>query len=133
MKYPATGSGDVVGADQFRSTSWDTETPVPESATFAGLLVEDVLVIVTCPVAALAAVGLNVTLSVAVWPGFSVMGSAEEENVKLVPLTEIADIVTAAVPLEVSITDCVAVEFTFTLPNAMLLELTVSVETPTFN
>jgi hypothetical protein len=49
------------------------------------------------------------------------------ETVKPVPSTVAALTVTDAVPVEVRVTDCVAGEFKFTSPNAMLVALMVNV------
>ena len=46
--------------------------------------------------------------------------------VKAAPLIEAELTVTAEVPVEVSVTDCVAGEFTVTLPKLKLIVLTVS-------
>jgi len=56
-----------------------------------------------------AAVGLNSTLRVAVWVGFSVRGKVAPETEKPVPLTLAAVTVTGAVPVEDRIIDWVAV------------------------
>jgi len=66
MLYPTTGSGELVGAFQLRSTECATAVPVPLNATTAGLPLVALLVIVSCPVTAPAAVGRNCTCSVAV-------------------------------------------------------------------
>ena len=86
---------------------------------------------VSCPVTAPATVGSNCTLSVAVWFGFNVIGKVTPETVKPLPLTAAALTVTAAVPVEDRITDCVAGVLRFTFPNATLVALMLSVATPT--
>jgi len=59
-----------------------------------------------------------------------VIGKGPPETVKPVPLTAAALTVTAAVPVEDRISDCVAGVFKVTLPKATLAELMVSVGTP---
>jgi hypothetical protein len=61
------------------------------------------------------------------WPGFKVTGNElPDDIVKPVPLSVAELIVTAAVPVEVKVTDRVDVEPVATLPNATLLALTLS-------
>ena len=52
------------------------------------------------------------------------------ETVKPLPVTAAALTVTAAVPVEVRITDCVVGVLRFTFPNATLVALMLSVGTP---
>ncbi len=63
-------------------------------------------------------------VSVAVCPGLSVIGKAAPENEKPAPEIVAELTVTAALPVDESVTDCVETEFTATLPNARLLALT---------
>lgn len=56
--------------------------------------------------------------------GDKVSGRVTPETVKPAPLAVTALTVTADVPLEVRVTDCVAEALTFTLPKARLLLLT---------
>jgi hypothetical protein len=56
-----------------------------------------------------------------------VTGNEPPEIVKPVPLAAAALTVTAAVPVEDRVTDCVAAVFKFTFPNAMLVAFTLSV------
>jgi hypothetical protein len=65
--------------------------------------------------------------------GFSVNGKLAPETEKPVPATVAALIVTAPVPEEDSVTDCVVAVLTLTLPNGRLDGLTLSVGTPAFN
>lgn len=58
--------------------------------------------------------------------GFNVIGNVVPPAVKPVPAIESALIVRAEFPVEESVSVCVAAEFTFTLPNEMPVELTVS-------
>lgn len=99
--------------------------PVPLNATTAEPLVE-LLLIVSCPVTAPAAVGRNCTCSVAVCWGFSVSGKPPPTVVKPAPLIEAALMVTGDVPDEASVTDCVVEVFTVTLPKLRLVVLTVN-------
>lgn len=87
------------------------------------------LLIVNCPETAPEAVGSNCTFNVAVFPGDNVNGNVAPESVKPLPLTEAELTVTAAVPVEVNVTDCVAGEFTATLPKEMLVAFALSVAT----
>ena len=96
-------------------------------------LVDELLVTTSCPAAEPVVVGLNVSVTLSVWPGFRVAGRLTAEDEKPVPLTENPDTVTAAVPLEVSVTVCVVEPLTTTAPNAMLLALMVSAGVAAFN
>jgi len=100
--------------------------PVPLRATIAVLPLVELLVIVSCPVTAPAEVGKNCIWSVAVWDGFKVSGKLPPTMVKAAPLIEAELTVTAEVPVEVRVIDCVAVELTETLPKLRLEVLTVS-------
>jgi hypothetical protein len=66
MLYPATGSAELVGGLQVRSTECATDVPVPLNATTAEPPLVELLLIVNCPVTAPAAVGRNCTCSVAI-------------------------------------------------------------------
>jgi hypothetical protein len=63
----------------------------------------------------------------------SVIGKVPDASAKPVPLTVAPLIVTAAVPVEFSVTVCVIGVLTPTLPKAKLAELAVNVGTGTFN
>ena len=95
--------------------------------------VEELLVTVSEPLTSPSklAIGLNSTLRVAVWVGFSVRGKVAPETENPVPLTLAALIVTGAVPVEDRVIDWVAGEFTRTSPKEMLVALMLSVGTPT--
>ena len=80
-----------------------------------------------------AVVGSNCTLSVAVWPGFNVVGKVAPDMAKPLPVSVAALIVTGAVPVDDKVTDCAAAWFTTTLPNARLVTLTLSLGTAAFN
>jgi hypothetical protein len=104
--------------------------PVPPRLRIAVGFVDEVLTTVSVPVAAPATVGSNCTLIVTVWFGLNVIGKVPPEIVNPLPLTVTELTVTAAVPVEDRITDCVAAEFRFTSPKAMLVALMLSVGTP---
>ena len=57
-------------------------------------------------------------------------GNVAPEMLKPVPVTEAALIVTAVVPVEVNVTDCVAGVFRFTDPKAMVVAFTLKVAVP---
>lgn len=63
----------------------------------------------------------------AVCPGLSVRGVLIPVAVKSDPATEMEEIVTGAVPVEDSVTDWAAVWPAFTLPNAIVVALTLRV------
>ena len=104
-----------------------TAVPVPLSGITVVGLVEELLVIVSCPVAAPAVGGSNTTLKVAVWSGFNVIGNALPDIEKPAPVTAAPFMVTGAVPVEVRVTACgAAAVFTTTLPNDKLAALILS-------
>ena len=100
--------------------------PVPLSATTAVLPVVELLLMVTCPVAAPGVVGLNWICSVTDWVGFNVIGRLPATMVKAAPLIDAELTVTGEAPVDVSVTDCVVGEFTVTLPKLKLAVLAVS-------
>jgi hypothetical protein len=100
--------------------------PVPLNWTTVVAPLEELLLIVNCPVVCPAAVGSNSTFKVTDWFGFSVTGRVAPESLKLAPLKVAVLIVRGAVPDEVKVNGSVAVEFTATLPNESELALTVS-------
>jgi hypothetical protein len=81
------------------------------------------LLIVTVPVLAPAVVGSKLIVRVAVWPGFKVTGKLIPESAKPVPVTEALEIVTAAVPEDVSVTVFAMVVLSASVPNATLVAL----------
>ncbi len=105
-----------------------TGAPVPLRLTTAVLLLTESLRIVNFPDAAPAVVGSNCTFNSNDWPGFNRSGNVPPDSVKPVPLKVAELIVTAAVPVEANVTDCVDAEPTVKLPNARLAVLTVSVD-----
>ena len=110
-----------------------TGTPVPLRLIAAEPLVDELLAKVSIPLAAPAAVGSNCTVSVAVWFMFSVSGKLAPETEKPVPVRVAELMVTAAVPVEDSVIDCVVAAFTATLPKFRLEELMLSVGTAAFS
>jgi hypothetical protein len=70
---------------------------------------------------------------VTAWLGFKVTGKLPPETEKPAPLIVAALTVTAAVPLEVSVTDFETVEFTATLPKDMLVVLTLNMGVAAFS
>ena len=106
-----------------------TVVPVPLRLTAAVGFVDELLVMVSCPVAEPAAVGLNCTVSATDWPALRVTGNVAPDTRKPVPLTVAALIVTGAVPVEVRVTEFVAAVLRDTFPNDSELVLTVNVGT----
>jgi hypothetical protein len=100
--------------------------PVPVRLITAVALVDELLWIVTCPVAAPVVVGSNCTCSVTDWVGFKVTGNVAPDIVKPVPVSAPELMVTGAVPVEVNVTGSVFGVFNVTLPNVRLDALTVS-------
>ena len=94
---------------------------------------DELLPIVRIPVNELTWDASNCRFSVVCCPGLRVTGVMMPESVKRDPATEIDEIVTAPVPVDVSVTDCLAVCPTITLPKLMLVELALSVGVPAFN
>src|SRR5271170_3707664 len=126
MLYPATGSGELAGASQLRSTSWATAVPVPLSAITAVFPVVELLLIVICPVSAPAVVGSNCSCSLRVCVGFSVTGKLPPTIVKPAPVIAAELTVTGVVPDDVSVNDCVVAVFTVILPKLKLPALIVN-------
>ena len=87
---------------------------------------DELLLIVICPVAATAVVGLNCTCSVTACVGFSVTGKLPPTIVKPAPEIEAEFTVTGDVPVDVSVNGCVVAVFTVTLPKLRLAALTVN-------
>jgi len=76
--------------------------------------------------AAPADVGRNCTCSVIDCVGFSVTGTLPPTIVKPAPVMAAELTVTGAVPVEVSVNDCVVAVFTVTLPKLKVPALTVN-------
>lgn len=95
--------------------------PVPLKGTVTVGFVVELLLTANCPVAAPTADGSNVSVNVSDCPGFSVAGRLAGDIEKPLPVAVAEFTVTAAVPLEVSVTVCVVELFTTTAPNEMLV------------
>ncbi len=95
--------------------------------------VDELVEIVSCPVALPTTVGLNVSVTFNDWPGFSVVGRLAEELENPVPVTPMELIVTEAVPVDVSVTVCVVELFTTMLPKEMLLALALNTGVAAFS
>jgi hypothetical protein len=100
--------------------------PVPLKGTAAVLPVDELLLIVSCPLALPVAMGANCTCKVTDWVGLSVAGKLPPTIVKLAPLIPTELTVTGEVPVDVSVNDCVVAEFTVTLPKLRLAALTAN-------
>jgi hypothetical protein len=101
-----------------------TGTPVPLRLT--AFEDEESLPIVSCPATAPAIEGSNCTVSWVEEPGLKVMGSVGGVTVKPVPETVTELMVTAAAPVEFTVTVCVTGVLTFTLPKVRPVALRVS-------
>jgi hypothetical protein len=108
-------------------------TPVPFKLTVAVPPEAALLDIVSVPVAAPEAVGSNCTCRLAVWFGVNVTGNVAPETLKPVPVIVAELMVSVALPLEVSVTDCDADVFRFWFPKDKLLALRVSAGVVAFN
>jgi hypothetical protein len=77
---------------------------------------------------------LNCTLSVAVCPGFNVIGNIVPDTLKPLPVSAAALIVTASLPVEVNVTNCVAAVFSATpWLKSTVVGLRLSVRTAAFS
>jgi hypothetical protein len=103
-------------------------TPVPLTGMESGDPLA-LLVTVTVPVALPAAVGRNTTLRVAAAEGFKVTGVVIPFTEKPVPVTEMLEIFTAAVPVFVKTTCLVELEPVATFPK--LTEVGLACNCPT--
>lgn len=99
---------------------------VPLSETIAVPPVDELLLIVSCPLAVPVDAGLNCTCSVIDWVGFSVTGKVPLTTVKPAPVIAAEFTVTGLVPAEVNVSDRVVDVFTVTLPKFKLPVLTIS-------
>jgi hypothetical protein len=116
---------DVLG-DQVRDTLWLTAaTPVPDrviaSGEFVALLATD-----TLPAALPAVDGVNVAVKVAVCPGVRISPEDTPEALKPAPETVTLETVIVALPALVSVTFCVPLLATVTLPKLTADELEFS-------
>ena len=99
---------------------------VPLKATTAVLPLDELLLIVICPLAAPVTAGLNCTCNVIDCVGFNVTGKLPPTIVKPVPVIAAELTVTGAVPVELSVNDCVVDVFTVTLLKLRLAVLIVN-------
>src|SRR5277367_6787290 len=99
---------------------------VPFRVTTAALPLDELLLIVICPLAAPVAVGRNCTCSVIDCVGLNVAGKLPPTTVKPVPVIAAEFTVTGEVPVDVSVKDCVVAVFTVTSPKLRLAALTVN-------
>ena len=100
-------------------------TPLPESVMVAGEFVA-LLTTETLPVTLPAAVGANVTLRVAAWLAARVSGRVKPLPLNPAPETFTCEMVTLELPLFVSVTVCVLLVPTNTLPKLKLVGLAES-------
>ena len=126
MLYSVTGSEELDGASQLRSTLCATAVPVPVRETVAVLPLVELLLIASCPVRAPDVVGSNCSFSVRVWLGFSVAGKLPPMILKPVPVIVAEFTVTGVVPVEVTVKDCTVAVFTVALPKLRLPALIVN-------
>jgi hypothetical protein len=99
---------------------------VPLRATTDVEPVDELLLIVICPLAVPVVVGRNCTCNVIDCVGFSVIGKLPPTIAKPVPVTAAGFTVTGEVPVDVNVNDCVVAVFTVTLPKLRLAALTAS-------
>jgi hypothetical protein len=100
--------------------------PAPLRTTTAVEPVDEVLLIVICPLVDPVAVGRNCTCNVIDCVGFSVTGKLPPTIVKPEPVIAAEFTVSGAVPVDVSVSDCVFDVFTVTLPKLRVAALTVN-------
>jgi hypothetical protein len=101
------------------ATRLPAATAVPESAMFNGLP-EPSLVSATFPLTAPIAVGLNVTLKVALCPGARIAGTVKPEMAKPVPVAVAWLMVRLVPPVLLTVSVRVWLIPTCTFPNAIL-------------
>src|SRR5271154_6883666 len=99
---------------------------VPLRATTAVEPVDELLMIVICPLAAPAEVGSNCTCNVIDCVGFNVTGRLAPTIVKPFPVIAAEFTVTGEVPVDVNVNDWVVAVFTVTLPKLRLAAPIVS-------
>jgi hypothetical protein len=99
---------------------------VPLRETTVVLPVDELLRIVSCPLDDPVAKGLNSTCSVTDCIGFNVVGRLAPTRLKPAPVTVPESTVTGAVPVDVSVRDCVIDALVITLPKLRLPALTVN-------
>jgi len=99
---------------------------VPDNDTLDVLPRVELLLMVNCPVTVPVAVGANLTVRVAVDPGFNEIGKLPPTMEKPVPVAEAEETVTADVPVDESVTDAVVEAPTVTVPRLKLEAFSVS-------
>ena len=107
----------------------DVEVPVPASETFSGEF-GALLAIESVPVSFPAAFGSKFTVYCTDWFGVSVSPDADPLKLNPVPETDTLEILAFALPVLVTVTDCVAALPDFTLPK---LKVVVLGESATFD
>lgn len=100
--------------------------PVPVKLIIAVGFVEELLLTVNWPLIALAVVGAKRTCNVMLCFGFRVSGNSASEMVNPAPVISAVLMVTAAVPVDVSVSGCVDEDPTMTSPKLMAAALTDS-------
>jgi hypothetical protein len=93
-------------------------------------LLDELLVMVSFPLAVPVVAGSNVSVMEIDWPGFSVAGRLTADDAKPLPDTTIELTVTGAVPVDVSVSICVVELFTVTAPKATLLAFALNAGVP---
>jgi hypothetical protein len=108
--------------------NWGLGAPVlvPLNVTTDVLPVDELLLIVSWPLAVPVVVGSNCTCSVKDCVGFNVAGKLPPTIVKPAPIITAEFTVTGEVPVDVSVSACVVVVFTVTLPKLSVAALIVS-------
>src|ERR1700750_2126980 len=99
---------------------------VPFRPTTVAGPAEESLLIVICPLPAPVDAGRNCTCNVTACSGFSVTGTLPLTIVNPAPVMVAELTVTGAVPVDVSVNDCVVAVFTVTLPKLRLAALTAN-------
>ena len=99
---------------------------MPLKVTCAVDPVDELLTIVICPAAVPIAVGRNCTCNVIDCVGFSVTGKLFPKIENPAPAITAEFTVTGAVPVDVSVNDCVVGVFTITLPKLKAPALTAN-------
>ncbi len=120
---------DVLGDQETATECVTAATPVPDSEMESGEFVA-LLATATLPVALPVADGVNVAVSVAVCPGARMSPEETPDALNPAPETATPEIVMLEFPAFVSVTDCVPLLATFTLPKFIddALELRSNVE-----
>jgi hypothetical protein len=99
---------------------------VPFRATTVALPVDELLLIVICPVADPAVVGRNCTCNVIDCVGSSITGRLPPTIVNPAPVIAAEFTVTGDVPVDVNVSECLVAVFTVTLPKLRLAALIVN-------